>query len=126
MPDIQPDYFGIPTDPDCVFCRIVDGEAPATVVAEWSEAIAIVPINPVTDGHVLVLPFAHVADATTSPHVTAAVMRRAAEYAERHQAVNLITSRGRDATQTVFHLHVHVVPRRAGDGLALPWTGQNR
>lgn len=41
-----------------------------------------------------------------------------------HEAANLITSRGGAATQTVFHLHVHVVPREAGDGLALPWTPQ--
>jgi diadenosine tetraphosphate (Ap4A) HIT family hydrolase len=39
-------------------------------------------------------------------------------------AANFITSAGRDATQTVFHLHIHIVPRHAGDGLALPWTGQ--
>ena len=122
----NPEHYGIPTDPDCAFCAIIDGRAPATIVAEWDETIAIVPLGPVTDGHVLVLPRAHVADATISPHITGAVMRRAAEYAEQHQAVNLITSRGRAATQTVFHLHVHIVPRREDDRLALPWTGQKR
>lgn len=122
----EPELYGIPVDPHCVFCAIVDGTAPATIVAEWAEAIAIVPLGPVTDGHVLVLPRAHVADATASPYISGAVMRRAAEYAERHQAVNLITSRGKAATQTVFHLHVHIVPRRDGDGLALPWTEQQR
>ena len=68
------------------------------------------------------LPRVHVPDAGTDPDVTAAVMRRAAELMAEHGAANLITSRGAAATQTVFHLHVHVVPRRPGDGLMLPWS----
>lgn len=107
---------------DCVFCRIAAGTAAATVVAEWPDAIAIVPLGPVTPGHLLVIPRCHVADATTEPVVTASVMQRALEVAP--WPFNLITSAGADATQTVFHLHVHVVPRRPGDGLTLPWTGQ--
>ncbi|MCP3801282.1 HIT domain-containing protein [Allokutzneria sp. A3M-2-11 16] len=107
---------------NCVFCSIVAGRAPATVLAEWEDAIAIRPHGGVNDGHVLVLPRVHVQDAGTDPDVTAAVMRRAAELMARLPAANLITSKGADATQTVFHLHVHVVPREAEDGLALPWT----
>src|SRR5690606_25182872 len=102
---------------DCVFCQIVAGEAPATVIREWPDAIAIVPLRPVAPGHVLVIPRTHVADATVDPDVTAVTMRRAAELAV--PPCNLITSAGRPATQTVFHLHIHVVPRRVGDGLAL-------
>lgn len=105
---------------DCVFCQIVAGEAPATVIREWPDAIAIVPLRPVAPGHVLVIPRTHVADATVDPDVTAVTMRRAAELAV--PPCNLITSAGRPATQTVFHLHIHVVPRRVGDGLALPWS----
>ena len=52
-------------------------------------------------------------------------MRRAAELMAERPAANLITSKGREATQSVFHLHVHVVPRAAGDGLPLPWTPQH-
>jgi len=104
----------------CVFCAIVAGEAPATVIREWPDAIAIVPLRPVAPGHVLVIPRTHVADATVDPDVTAVTMRRAAELAV--PPCNLITSAGRPATQTVFHLHIHVVPRRVGDGLALPWS----
>lgn len=105
----------------CVFCAIVAGDAPATVVRRWSDAIAIVPLGPVVDGHVLVIPTAHVRDALEDPEVTAAVARRAAEIAPH--PCNLIANVGPEATQTVWHLHWHVVPRADGDGLALPWSG---
>lgn len=109
--------------PVCPFCEIVAGRAPAQVFHEWDDAIAIVPLNPVTEGHLLVIPKVHVADVGHDPEVSAATMRRAAELAAT-QWCNVITSRGKVATQSVFHLHVHVVPRREDDGLALPWTGQ--
>lgn len=108
----------------CVFCEIADGRGPATVIRRWSDAVAIVPLNPVVDGHLLVLPTSHVSDATEDPQVTAATMRRAAELAQ--PPCNIIASAGLEATQTVFHLHLHIVPRRADDGLALPWTGRYR
>lgn len=110
----------------CTFCAIVAGELPATVVREWDDAVAILPRRGgCTDGHVLVIPRVHVADAGVDPAVTAQTMVCAAELMAEHPAANLITSRGTEATQTVFHLHVHVVPRVEGDGLALPWTGQS-
>jgi histidine triad (HIT) family protein len=113
------------TSPEpCVFCEIAAGEAPAKLVGTWDEAIAFVPLNPVTPGHVLVIPKRHVADATEDPKVSGAVMSAAAELAT--PPCNIITSAGSEATQTVFHLHLHVVPRRAGDGLVLPWTGDRR
>lgn len=111
-----------PGTDDCVFCAITAGQAPATVVREWPDAIAIRPLGPVVDGHVIVLPQMHVADAGVDPGVTAAVMARAAELMGELPAANVITSRGAAATQTVPHLHVHLVPREDGDGLALPWT----
>lgn len=106
----------------CPFCAIVAGTAPATVVRRWDDAIAIVPLNPVVEGHILIIPHRHVEDYTSDPEVTAAVMRRAAEIGPFPS--NLITSAGEDATQSVKHLHAHVVPRRPGDGLLLPWTPQ--
>lgn len=106
----------------CPFCDIIAGRLPATVLAEWSDAIVIVPLNPVVEGHELVIPRIHVEDALRLPGVTADTMRRAAEWATA--PCNIITSAGAEATQTVFHLHVHIVPRRVDDGLALPWTGQ--
>ncbi|MFW5415346.1 HIT family protein [Nocardiopsis sp. CNT-189] len=109
---------------ECVFCRICAGTAPAEVVHSWPDALAIRPRSGgVHPGHVLVLPRAHVRDAAAEPAVTAAVMGRAAELAAAlGQDSNLIANIGEAATQTVFHLHVHLVPRAAGDGLALPWA----
>lgn len=104
---------------DCVFCRIVDGVEEAHVVVEWADAVAFVPLHPVVDGHVLVVPRRHVIDALESPSTTCLVMRHAAEIAIR--PCNLITSAGAEATQTVMHFHAHIVPRAAGDGLNLPW-----
>lgn len=107
----------------CVFCAIVAGQAPATVVREWEDAIAIKPRSGgVTEGHLLVIPRTHVADVGIDPAVSAATMARAAELTAELPAANVITSRGVEATQSVFHLHVHVVPRAPGDGLPLPWA----
>ncbi|MPZ27527.1 MAG: HIT domain-containing protein [Micromonosporaceae bacterium] len=105
----------------CVFCQIVARRAPAQIIHEWPDALAIVPLQPVAPGHLLVLPVQHVRDFMADPAVTAAVALRAAEIA--HRPCNLIASAGGAATQTVWHLHLHVVPRRSGDGLALPWSG---
>lgn len=113
----------------CTFCDIATGTGPATVVAEWPETVAILPRERdgkrgCADGHVLVIPRVHVPDAAAEPLVTAITMARAAELANwlGYADFNIITSRGAVATQTVFHLHVHLVPRAEGDGLALPWT----
>jgi histidine triad (HIT) family protein len=108
----------------CPFCKIIARQAPAIFVNTWSDAIAIRPLRPVTPGHVLVIPMRHVRDAGVDPVITGLTMRRAAELMAKLPHANLITSRGDLATQTVFHLHVHVIPRVAGDGLHLPWTLQ--
>ncbi|MEU2681322.1 HIT domain-containing protein [Streptomyces sp. NPDC007107] len=109
--------------PGCPFCRIVHDGAPATIVHEWADALAIVPRSGgCTDGHLLVVSRGHVKDFTTDPVVAATVQLRAAELAGQLRGQwNYLTSCGPDATQTVFHLHGHLVPRTAGDGLALPW-----
>lgn len=107
--------------PPCVFCEIVAGRAPAHWAANVPGVVAIVPLRPVTPGHLLFLPKVHVRDAFEDPAITGQVMEAACRYAASGSA-NLITSVGEAATQTVFHLHVHVVPRRAGDSLSLPWT----
>lgn len=107
---------------DCPFCPIPPD---ATVVADWGDIVAFVPLNPVTPGHVLIVPRAHVADVAEDPQMSAQVMFFAADVASRFASCNIITSRGAPATQTVRHLHLHVVPRVEGDGLHLPWTGQH-
>ena len=114
--------------PGCVFCTILAGLEPAGIVRVWADAVALVPVRPVADGHVIVIPRAHVPHALADPDAAGLTARRAAEYAAdaRLAAANLITSAGAAATQTVYHLHVHVVPRAEGDGLALPWSAPGR
>ena len=112
----------IARNPDaCVFCaRISRGE-----YDKDQPGFTFEPLNPVVPGHRLFVSPQHVVDASTNPDVTAKVFAAAAEYARRQgDDFNLITSGGADATQTVFHLHVHYVPRDEGDALTLPWTGQ--
>ena len=113
---------------ECVFCQIVQGEAPAKAVREWPSALAFVPLNPVVEGHTLVIPKRHVRDFADDASDSAEAMFAAAQLArDIGGPMNLITSRGREATQSVFHLHLHLVPRAENDGLALPWySGHSR
>jgi len=110
---------------DCPFCaRIADGEYDDE---PRRGCYVFPPLNPVTPGHLLVVPGEHVRDASVAPATAAAVMQQAALVVQRLGGdANIITSIGPAATQTVPHLHIHVVPRREGDGLYLPWTGQQR
>lgn len=109
----------------CPFCAIADGTAPADIVREWPDALAIRPRRGgVNDSHVLVLPRVHVANAGTDPAVTAAVMARAAELAAERDACNIIANVGAAAGQSVMHLHLHVITRTEGDGIQMPWTRQ--
>jgi len=108
---------------ECPFCRIVAGKAKAKMVRKWPDAIAIVPLNPVTIGHVLVIPRVHVERFSADPWITGIAARRASFLAEETGGDwNLIISEGAEATQTVPHIHAHLVPRRANDGLRLPWS----
>jgi histidine triad (HIT) family protein len=108
----------------CPFCEIIAGRAPVTILREWSDALAIKPRGGVNDGHTLVIPRIHVTDAVVDPDVSADTMRRACQYARDLGNLNIITSVGPKATQTVYHLHLHIVPRTKNDGLPLPWTPQ--
>lgn len=107
----------------CPFCEIVTG-SDTELIRVWPDALAFEPLNPVVPGHLLVIPRTHVPDFTFDPIVSATVMARAAKLAAECFPCNLITSAGELATQTIRHLHIHIVPRRPGDGLTLPWTGQ--
>jgi histidine triad (HIT) family protein len=109
---------------DCAFCRIIAGDGHAERLRGWPDAIVFTPLNPVTPGHVLVVPKVHVPHALADPAVTGLTMQRASEYAQDAGHCNLITSVGSAATQTIRHLHIHIVPRRPDDGLALPWTAE--
>jgi histidine triad (HIT) family protein len=116
------------TDPDCIFCRITAGELPSTRVDEDERTVAFMDINPATRGHVLVVPRAHSADLLSiGDEDLAAVARMGRRIAARQterlgaEGVNLLNSCGRVAWQTVFHFHLHVIPRYATDPLRLPW-----
>jgi histidine triad (HIT) family protein len=117
------------SDPNCIFCKIVAGELPATIVDEDEDTIAFMDINPATKGHALVVPRRHVIDLREiEPHQLAATagaaQRLAVKMHERLGAdgVNLLNSWGSAAWQTVYHFHIHVIPRYDGDPLRLPWV----
>jgi histidine triad (HIT) family protein len=117
------------TDPDCIFCKIIAGELPGTIVNEDERTVAFMDINPATRGHVLVIPRTHSADLLNiGPEdlyaVALASQRQAARAKERlgAEGVNLVNSCGALAWQTVFHFHMHVIPRYADDPLRLPWV----
>jgi histidine triad (HIT) family protein len=116
-------------DRDCLFCKIVAGDLPATVVDQDDRTITFMDINPATKGHALVIPRDHASDLIEVPEEDlAACMAAAQRLAKKARArlgadgVNLLNSCGPAAWQTVFHFHVHVVPRYADDPLELPWT----
>jgi histidine triad (HIT) family protein len=116
-------------DPDCIFCKIVAGELPATIVGEDERTISFMDIAPATRGHALVIPREHSPDLLSiGPDDLAAVNLAAQLLAARVKdrlgadGVNLLNSCGAVAFQTVFHFHMHVIPRYEGDGLRLPWV----
>ena len=117
------------SDPsDCLFCKIAAGDLPATVVYEDERTLAFMDINPGSRGHLLVIPRAHSKDLLEiEPEDLAAVAHTAQTMARRVKdrlaadGVNLINSCGSNAWQTVFHFHIHVIPRYKGDPLRLPW-----
>lgn len=114
---------------DCIFCAIVTGDVPATRIAETDTALAFMDINPATRGHCLVIPKRHSADLLEiGDEDLQQCTRLARDLARRAtqslgaDGVNVLNSCGRAAWQTVFHFHIHVVPRYLGrDGLELPW-----
>jgi histidine triad (HIT) family protein len=116
-------------EPDCIFCKIVAGEIPSTRVHEDDRTVAFMDVNPGARGHLLVVPKEHAADVhAIGDDDLAAVARTARDMAALQveklgaEGVNVIQNNGRAAWQTVFHYHVHVVPRWAGDPIELPWT----
>ena len=116
---------------DCIFCKIIAGELPSQTVYEDADTVAFMDIAPATRGHLLVVPRTHARDVTeVSADDFAAVARTAKLMAERVRArlepagINLHNACGAVAGQTVFHLHVHVIPRYEGDAVRLPWIPQ--
>jgi histidine triad (HIT) family protein len=112
---------------DCIFCKIVAGELPSERVDEDEHTIAFMDINPWTRGHALVIPRRHSTDLLEVGdddlhHTAVAAKRLAARMKERlgAEGVNLLNACGEAAWQSVFHFHIHVIPRWSGDPLRLP------
>lgn len=115
---------------ECAFCAIIAGDAPVQWVEQWPEAVAFVPLDPCPPDpdavHWLVVPRAHATDAGGDATGAANAMWRAGQLANERgiPAFNIITSAGAAATQTIAHTHLHLVERRPGDELHLPWGPQ--
>ena len=119
---------------DCVFCAIVAGQIPSTTVYEDELTYAFLDINPGSEGHMVVIPKVHsqdirdvdAADLAAVFTVAQTLTRRAYEALDC-DGVNVINNCGAPAGQTVFHTHVHVIPRyddKAKDRVGHPWTPQ--
>jgi histidine triad (HIT) family protein len=113
---------------DCIFCRIVAGDSPCEAISEDAASLAFMDINPANDGHCLVIPKAHFATLfETPPELFGSVAAAAAKVARAVAAelqpggLSLVQANGALAGQSVLHLHIHVLPRRAGDDLPLNW-----
>jgi len=113
--------------PDCIFCAIVAGQAPASTIPVGPDLTAVMDIRPVTPGHLLVIPNRHVASlAELADDERAAMFNAGAGLAERLRSsglpcegINLFLADGEAAGQEVFHVHLHVIPRSAGDGFSV-------
>jgi histidine triad (HIT) family protein len=117
---------------ECVFCRIVAGQIPATVVFEDEHTLAFMDIGQVNPGHVLVAVKKHAENLYALDDAQAgAVLRAAAKIARairdafKPEGLSVYQANGKAAGQTVFHYHVHLVPRYAGDGMELTWPVKN-
>ncbi|HDQ22812.1 MAG TPA: HIT family protein [Candidatus Uhrbacteria bacterium] len=116
---------------ECLFCQIVAGEAPSTMVAESDNVLAILDVHPVNPGHVLIIPKKHSANMLDADDeilkemilLTKRVAKAVLDAFEEYDAFNLELNNGRIAGQVIPHLHWHIVPRKADDGLQ-HWPGR--
>jgi histidine triad (HIT) family protein len=116
-------------DPDCLFCGIIAGSIPSETVDSDERTIAFMDINPATPGHALVVPREHSADLMEIGEEDLSATVLAAQRLSRRMkdvldadGIDLINACGAAAWQTVFHFHIHVVPRYEDDPLKLPWV----
>ena len=116
------------SDGECIFCGIVAGDLPAQIVDSDKHTVAFLDINPATPGHALVVPRAHTRDLMDTPDddvartmVAARRLARRMEEALRPDGFNILNACRPAAWQTVFHYHLHVIPRYEDDPLKLPW-----
>ena len=119
-------------DPNCVFCKIVAKQIPSTVVHEDADTLAFMDIGQVNPGHVLVALKAHAENLFALDDAQAAALFRACARVARAirsafspEGLSVYQANGKAAGQTVFHFHIHLVPRHDGDGMALSWPVKN-
>ena len=115
-------------DPNCIFCKVIAGELPGEIVDSDERTITVMDINPATRGHVVVIPREHAADlAAVSDEDLVATMHSVRRMVDRMRETlepagfNVLNNTGRAAWQSIFHFHVHVIPRYEDDPLQLPW-----
>jgi histidine triad (HIT) family protein len=115
-------------DADCLFCKIIAGEIPCFKLFENDDTLAFMDINPANEGHALVIPKEHAKDvyAVSDASITATVktakkIAAAIDKTLNPDGLNLLQCNGPAAAQSVFHFHMHVLPRREGDELKLNW-----
>jgi len=113
---------------DCIFCKIIAGEIPSFKIYEDDATFAFMDINPASEGHALVIPKEHSADvygisdeAIASTVITAKKVAAAIDETLSPGGMNLVQANGPAAAQSVFHFHMHVLPRGEGDELKLNW-----
>ena len=115
-------------DPNCIFCKVIAGELPGEIVDSDERTITVMDINPATRGHVVVIPREHAEDlAAVSDEDLVATMHSVRRMVDRMRETlepagfNVLNNTGRAAWQSIFHFHVHVIPRYEDDPLQLPW-----
>lgn len=113
---------------DCIFCKIIKGEAPSWKVYENEKVFAFLDINPVSKYHTLVIPKKHSTNIFDTPEddlreVIAVVSKLSKLYKEKLgiDQIQVVNSNGPEAQQDVFHIHYHIVPRKLGDGQNIKW-----
>lgn len=114
---------------DCIFCKIAAGEIPSATLYEDEDFRVILDLGPAARGHALILPKAHYADLCEIPEELAAkamILAKkivsAGRKALRCDGYNIVQNNGEAAGQTVFHFHIHVIPRYTGDNAGVTWT----
>ena len=115
-------------DKDCIFCKIVRGEIPSFKLYEDDKTLAFMDINPINPGHALIVPKHHAPNIFETPDdwlaaamVTTRRIARGVETALKPHGMNIVQANGPGAAQSVFHLHIHVVPRAENDGIKMNW-----
>jgi len=115
-------------DPNCIFCKILEGDIPAVKVLETPDCLAFMDIGPLAEGHVLLIPASHVETIDRMSAADAAAMLaqlprlvRAVQAAAGCEGVNVLQNNGAVAHQEVMHVHFHIIPRNPGDAFGFNW-----